>query len=448
MLNILSIGGSDPSSGAGIQGDVRSCVSLGAHCLTAVTGVTSQNTSRFGGVEPVSARTMARQLGMVFSDFDVDAVKVGMVYSRDVIRAVSGELEGRGLPTVLDPVVRSTTGGMLIRRRAAADLKRLLLPLSTVVTPNRFEAEFLTGSEIDSVGSAREAAEALCGMGAESAVITGLEVAEGRVTDYVLTGGRGLCLSRRKIRRTGHGGGCNYSVALCHSLACGMPVEAAARFSQRFAYESIRGSEKAGRGERVTMPAGGDRIRDELRGGIREFVGIRGVYREIPECQTNFVFSRPSPASAGDVMGVEGRIVRSGRRAVVAGDLKYGGSRHVASAVLAASGRFPSLRSAVNIRLREGTVSRMRESGMVVLSYDRAAEPAAVKGSEGGSVRWGVGHAVRGSRRAPDAVFHRGDFGKEPMMIVFGRNPADVAGKLRRALARPAGAPRGGTAPA
>ena len=210
MLNILSIGGSDPSSGAGIQSDVKSCESLRAYCLTAITGVTSQNTARFGTVEPVSMKVLKEQLEMLYSDFKISAVKIGMVYSPGLIRIIFKSLKETSVPIVLDPVIKSTTGGMLITKQAVSDFKRYLIPISTIITPNKFEAEFLTGSKIRSTKSAEKAAKKLQNMGAKNVSITGLEVKQSQVTDYVLAGSHHYCLSQEKIPTVNHGSGCNY----------------------------------------------------------------------------------------------------------------------------------------------------------------------------------------------------------------------------------------------
>ena len=436
MLSILSVGGSDPSSGAGIQGDIKACESLGAYCLTAVTGITSQNTTGFGTVEPVSTRILKEQLEMVFSDFEVSAIKIGMVYSPGIIKTVFDAVRERDVPVVLDPVIRSTTGGMLIQRRGIRDLKRRLVPISTIVTPNKFEAELLTGCKIGSRRSVEEAAQKLAGMGAKNVVITGLEVKRDQITDYVLAGGRGHYLSQKKKSGVSHGGGCNYSLAICYAVADKKPIKNAARFSMQFTHDSIRNSKKIGGGVHLVRPAGnGDKIYGELSRGIDELGKIRDVYKIIPECQTNFVFSKSRPASRKDVLGVEGRIVRSGKSVVVAGELRYGGSKHVASAVLAVSKKFPLVRAAVNIRFQENAISRLKKARMVVLCYDRAAEPDGVRKTEGASVAWGIRTAIKNSASPPDAVFHRGGFGKEPMIIIFGRDPAEITGKLQRAFA-------------
>ncbi|MFB5621402.1 MAG: hydroxymethylpyrimidine/phosphomethylpyrimidine kinase, partial [Candidatus Nitrosomaritimum yanchengensis] len=173
-MNILSIGGSDPSSGAGIQSDIKDFQLLDAYTLTAVTAITSQNTSKFGLVQPSSKKIMKDQLETIFSDFKVDGVKIGMVYNSDIIKAIYSCLKKLSLPIVLDPVIKSTTGGMLIKKTAVNDFKKYLIPLATVITPNKFEAEFISKSKINSRQSLINSGKIMQKLGAKNIVITGL----------------------------------------------------------------------------------------------------------------------------------------------------------------------------------------------------------------------------------------------------------------------------------
>ena len=136
-MNILSIGGSDPSSGAGIQSDIRVFSKLGAHTLTVITAITSQNTSKFGTVEPVSPKMLKKQLESLFSDFKIDGIKIGMVYNSKIIKVIHQQLNKLKIPIVVDPVIKSTTGGNLIEHNAKKDFQKYIIPLATIITPNK-----------------------------------------------------------------------------------------------------------------------------------------------------------------------------------------------------------------------------------------------------------------------------------------------------------------------
>ncbi len=469
-MNLLSIGGSDPSSGAGIQGDIRTFGAHGAYGLSIVTAVTSQNTSSFAGAEPVSQRMLESQLDAVLSDFEVSGVAVGMIYTSRAVRSVArrlAELAG-SVPIVADPVVESTTGGTLMRQPALRDYARRIIPLAAAATPNVREARLLLECAKDGGGATRGtegartraaypephgaagaydslALRVMYELGAGSAVVTGIKTGN-YYYDVVATRDiKGRAKTRhlrgRAVPYETHGGGCAFAASLLCGLASGTPVTESARAAKKFVARLMGNATGAGRGVGIAGAVHGQDARgassatSALAEAITEFTRIRGIYMHIPECQTNFVHSETEdPQSARNVLGIRGRIVRTGRRVAVAGDIARGGSKHVAAALVAASGRFPGIRSAVNIRYDEDTIGRITGSGMTVARYDRRLEPAGTKAG-GSSVRWGVSEAVRDAESAPDAVCHDGDYGKEPMIIIFGESPDDVLAKVRQATA-------------
>lgn len=429
-MNILAIGGSDPSSGAGVQSDVRAATSLGAHCFCIVTAITAQNSTGFFGVEPVSPKAVKNQIDSVLSDFAVDAVSIGMVYDSKIISSVHAAIKGLSAPVVLDPVIRSTTGGTLLQKAALRDLKRLLIPLAHTITPNIYEAEIISGTKIKGVRDMKEAARKIAGMGATNVVITGCEFERNKISDFVYENQRYCLLSSKKIPGQNHGSGGNFAIALAYSLSQKNKLAGAVRFAKKFAYEAIMESQGLGHGVKITNPKK-DAMLGELAGAIREFQGLRDVTSLIPEVQTNFVYAKPAARAVDDVIGVSGRIVRAGRLAVVAGSIQYGGSMHVGTAVLTVKAKFPQIRSAINIRYDDDTIKKFQRAEYKILSYDRKKEPGRSRARENSTVSWGVASAIRNSDVPPDVIYHKGDLGKEPMIIVFGSSPKDVLKKIR-----------------
>lgn len=427
-MNILSIGGSDPSGAAGVQRDARVVSSMGLRPLSVVTAVTAQNTSEFLGVSPVDAGMVSMQLDAVLSDFEVHAIKIGMVWGREAMASISRGIGGMGVPVVVDPVVRSTTGGALLEELARDALINIMMPLADVATPNRFEAGYLVGADVIDVVTAREAARTISGMGPSSVVVTGVEDGD-EVADIIIHDGS--CHEIRGARLSGEnrGGGCTYSAILACQMASGRTALEAARMAHDAAYLSIRDAVAVGGGIRVAAEPGGEEA--ILAEAIENLAAIPGAPSLIPQCQTNFVYAPAGSTSPEEVLGVEGRIVRTGRSVVRAGAIRPGGSKHVAAAVCAMRARFPDMRSAVNIRYSSEILSGMIQEEFAVSFYDRDEEPSQIKES-GSSVAWGVSEASRRCAAAPDAVCHRGDFGKEPMTIIFGRTPSEVVYKVGR----------------
>lgn len=451
-MNLLSIGGSDPSSGAGIQGDVKTFGAHGAYGLTIVTAITSQNTSAFSGAEPVSDWMLGSQIDSVLSDFEISGIKIGMVYTAQAARILSDRLKNiasSGVPIVVDPVTRSTTGGPLMQESALGDYITHVAPLATAMTPNLQEARMLldaaTGGRAIGAKPRHEriAAELARRTGAKHVIITGV-ARGGTIHDIVATSdGRGtataarLGAGRRRIETHGetHGGGCMFSASLLCGLASGMTITQSAKAAQRFVMQRMR-EPTAGAGSGIPIlsaPPADGASHAKLADAIKLLTRIRGMHRHIPECQSNFVYAGQRPRSVRDVLGVRGRIVRTGSTVTVAGAVTRGGSKHVATAVVAACKKFPQIRSAINIRYDPGTIAAMRRIGMTVYRYDRNLEPDSTK-SGGSSIRWGVLEATRHAASPPDAIFHMGDHGKEPMIIVFGAAPEDVISKISRII--------------
>ena len=430
-MNLLSIGGSDPSSGAGIQSDVKTFAEFNVYGLTVITAITSQNTSSFGIVVPVSQKILKSQLQSVMSDFKIDGIKIGMVFNSQVIKTIHSQLKKLKIPIVVDPVIKSTTGGMLIEKSAIIDFQKYIIPLATVITPNKYEAEVLAKNKINSKNTLEKVAKIIQKMGAKNVIITGIEEKNKKISDFVLEENTKYVISGDMVTSINHGSGCNYSAALVFAIAENKTIRESVKFAKKFTYNSIKNAKKVGNGITVTGIGKQDNINAELSHAINEFLEFKDIYKNIPECQTNFVYSKQGPKSTKDVLGISGRIVKAGKKVTVAGSLAYGGSKHVATALLAINKKFPEINSAINIKYQKKTVSKIEKSKMLVCSYDRTDEPKNVK-IGGSTIEWGIKKAIKDLKAPPDIIFHKGDFGKEPMIIVFGNTPRVILKKLSK----------------
>jgi len=428
-MNLLSIGGSDPSSGAGIQSDIKAFYSFNVHGLTAITAITGQNTSSFGMIEPASQKIMKNQLESILIDFKIDGIKIGMVFNSQIIKVLHQELKKLKIPIVVDPVIKSTTGGLLIEKSAIKDFQKYIIPLATIITPNKFEAEILAGTKINSKNSLKKIAKIIQKMGVKNVVITGIEGNNKQIMDFVFENNKNYSITGDFIVRDNHGSGCNYSAALLFALVKNKNIHESVKFAKEFTYKSIKNAKKVGKGIPVTDIQEKDKINSDLLKAINEFVEIRNIYKNIPECQTNFVHSKENPKSINDILGISGRIVKTGKEVTMAGNLSYGGSKHVATALLTISKKYPEIRSAINLKYQNSTILKIKKAKLLVSSYDRIQEPKNVKNSSS-SIEWGIKRAIKDLKNPPDVIFHRGDFGKEPMIIVFGKNPNDTIEKI------------------
>jgi hydroxymethylpyrimidine kinase / phosphomethylpyrimidine kinase / thiamine-phosphate diphosphorylase len=432
-MNLLSIGGSDPSSGAGIQSDLRTFSTSNVHWLTVITAITGQNTSKFGMVEPVSEKILKNQLQSVMSDFKVDGIKIGMVYNSQIIKTLYHELKKLKIPIIIDPVIKSTTGGELLKKSAIKDFQKYLIPLATVITPNKYESEILSKIKINSKNTPEKIANKIQLMGAKNVVITGIETKNNKISDFVLEKNREYVITGDKISKINHGSGGNYSSAIIFSLAKHKTVKESLKFAKQYTYDSIKNAKKIGKGIVITDIHKQDNIHAELSKSIQKFTEINNIYKNIPECQTNFVYSKQKPKSTKDILGISGRIIKAGKKVLVAGDLEYGGSKHVATALLIMNKKSSQICSAINLKYQTSTILKIKRTKLVVSSYDRNQEPKSNKLKKS-TIQWGIKSAIKDSKKIPDVIFHKGDFGKEPMIIVFGETPKNVVDKILKII--------------
>ena len=172
---------------------------------------------------------------------------------------------------------------------------------------------------------------------------------------------------------------------------------------------------------------------EKLLNSINKFTEIKNIYKNIPECQTNFVYSKQKPKSIKEILGISGRIVKSGKEVIVAGDLVYGGSKHVATALLTVNKKYSKIQSAINIKYKNDTISKIKKLKLTTYDYDRNHEPKNVKNG-GSTIEWGIKNAIKNSKKPPDIIYHKGDFGKEPMIIVFAETPDIVIKKILKII--------------
>jgi len=423
-MNILSIGGSDPSSGAGIQSDIKTFSNHDVYGFTVVTAITSQNTRKVTSIEPVSTKSLRTQLDSILSDFHIDAIKIGMVYNSQIINVIHSKLRNIRVPIVVDPIIKSTTGVILLKKSALRDYKKMMVPLADVITPNKYEAKVLSG-----ISNTKKSAKKIQSMGAKCVIITGATSSNGKISDFVLEESREYVISGKKITIKNHGSGCNYSASIAVSLAKGNTMHSAVKTAKDYVYQSIRNSKKIGKGVSITHKNISNGMR-ELSDSINHLKQIKNIYKIIPECQTNFVFAKKNPKNITDVLGISGRLVKSGKEVVTAGEIVYGGSQHVGTAVIQVCKKFPEVRSGINIKYDPKIILKAKKSKFTVLSYDRSKEPKKSKQKENSSISWGISNCI--NAKSPDIIYHKGDIGKEPMILIFGKNPGEIIQKVSK----------------
>jgi hydroxymethylpyrimidine/phosphomethylpyrimidine kinase len=246
---VLIIAGSDSGGGAGVQADIKAVTALGGFATTAITAITVQNTLGVFSVHPVPLEVIAAQAHAVLEDIGTDAVKVGMLGSREVAEITAGLLDEANAPAVVDPVMVAKGGERLMAVEAVAAVREQLVPRAALLTPNAPEAEALTGLSVADETGLRRAGEALLEKGARAVLMKGGHLEGDVVVDLLLwPGGERRFESARVPGPNTHGTGCTLASACAAGLAQGMSLEAAVERAHGYTAEAIRRAPGFGRG--------------------------------------------------------------------------------------------------------------------------------------------------------------------------------------------------------
>lgn len=445
MKSVLTIAGSDPISGAGIQADLKTFSALGVYGFTAITAITVQNTKTISRIFPLPSYLIAEQIKSIISDSKPDAIKLGMVYNRSTIFQLQKILKDiSDIPIIVDPILISSTNTRMLMKEALNDFVKKLLPISTIITPNIAEAEEITKMRIQKEKEQNliEALKMIKEMGAKNVIIKSGQLKNDKVIDILLDNENIIYKfsNPKKQIPENHGSGCNFSAALAAFTAKGYRVHHACKLANKFIQQIFEKSIlQIGKGLPVA-DAGFANYHDsmkynvlvELSKAVRDFENIKNVGVLIPETQTNFVYAIPDAENIADVAGVKGRIVKIDTAAKASSCIEFGTSRHVATAVLTYMQINNSIRSAINLRFNEKIID-IGKSFLKIVQYDRTKEPIEIKGKEGSSIRWGIQSCLLQEKDAR-MIFHQGDIGKEPMIILFADNPEKIIKYIKKII--------------
>lgn len=249
---VLIIAGSDSGGGAGIQADIKTVSALGGYASTAITALTAQNTVGVHDIYEVPPEFIVKQIDVVLSDIGADCIKVGMLHSADVINAVADTLEAKAadIPIVVDPVMVAKGGASLLREEALATLKRRMVRIAGVLTPNVPEAEALSGMAISDHESAVAAGQMLATLGADAVFLKGAHLEGDTITDRLFERSKMVASfdgGRVQTPHT-HGTGCTTAAGIAAGLAQGLSLRDTVARARAFVIEAIRTAPGYGKG--------------------------------------------------------------------------------------------------------------------------------------------------------------------------------------------------------
>ena len=247
---ILIIAGSDSSGGAGIQADIKTITSLGSYAMTAITAVTSQNTTGIESIVAIDPKEISKQILFTCRDIKPDAIKIGMLHSESVIKSVINSLKLiKVSKVILDPVMVSKSGIRLINDKAMNILKKKLMKKVSLITPNIPEAEVLTSLKIKNTQDMIQAAQVLLSMGAKNVLIKGGHLKSKIVKDIFVNKKEIKLFSNKKLKtKNTHGTGCTLSSAITVFFSCGKLLNKSCELGIKYVNEAIGSNLNIGKG--------------------------------------------------------------------------------------------------------------------------------------------------------------------------------------------------------
>ncbi len=441
----LIIAGYDPTSSAGIVLDALTFRMFGVYPLTVITTLTVQSPAKVHKVVTVDSQYVDEILDMLLRHFKIDTVKIGVLGNAEIANIVANYLENLDCPIVLDPVIRAGDGTLLTDPSTLKVVEDKIIPRCTIVTPNIHEAEILAELEIHTVEDMRHAAETIAKKyGVERVLVKGGHLPQGEyIIDVLYDRGATYILSSRRINvKDVHGTGCVLSSALACLLAQGYDVMTAVKEARKVVEHTIAFSIDVGYERNLSNAFAYIEIELERCRVLRKLkealeileASSQYVVDLIPEVRSNLVYALPQPyaQSLNDVAGIPGRITAIDKKIVYFSEPRFGASRHLGRAVLTMMKYFPQLRACMNIKYEPEIVEIARRLGFRIASFDRREEPEEIKHVEGRTMQWGIERAVKELKEPPDIVYDLGDWGKEPQIRVFGKDPVEVVYKVVR----------------
>ncbi|WP_457570988.1 bifunctional hydroxymethylpyrimidine kinase/phosphomethylpyrimidine kinase [Desulfovulcanus sp.] len=439
---ILTIAGSDSGGGAGIQADLKTITVLGGYGLSVITALTAQNTKEVAGICAPDSGFVLKQLQTVLSDFPVAAAKTGMLFSSQIIEEVSKGLKDKEFPLVVDPVCVSGSGHKLLEEEALKKLKEKILPLADLLTPNRFEAEILSGvTSIQGEDELFLALEKLLALGPKAVLLKGGHFQGQEMVDWLaMKGKEPVSIKRSKvITQNTHGTGCTLSAAIATFLGQGFDLCCAVEKARDYLQLTLKAGFDLGAGNgpvnhlaSLTKLECKEKVIKQLVEVRKEILKRENFHLLIPEVRMNIALALPWPEKIKDVAAFEGRIFNTSDGQVIIGWPAFGASSHMAKVVLAANRINPKIHCAANIRYTQQIVEAVEKAGFTMAWFDRQNEPKDLKEKEGSTLEWGT-YAALSDHPHPEqvvAIADKGEVGKEPMIRIIGEDTKDVMRKL------------------
>ena len=459
----LTIAGSDPSSGAGIQADIRTFDRCGVHPFSVITAITYQSATHFYGYKSLSD-DIEKQLDAILSNYAIKFVKIGMIPDVKSLNIIVDYIKKYDLYAILDPVSISSAGERLSSEGLELEMEKNLFPVIKILTPNITEAGFYSNIELKNlteieIDKLRHAAQIILdkmysnlnAINEEKAVIIKSGISSGdKVLDLVLINQKKeegfvkifKTYEKTKIDIPGnvHGTGCVFSSAITAYLSKGYSIDESIDYAEKFFNEKFQKFiEFPDKGKVIDLTFSQEKI--DLINQIKEIYNyisnIKKFSSIIPEVRMNISGSLPNATNKEEIAGIEGRITIIEGFPKASGDLKFGVSDHTARLILTAKEFDKSINFVMNLKYSPSLIQKIqKDTDLKTYEFIRESQPDEIKKKEHSTMQWLIKEYINktGTKEIPDIIWDTGARGKEPMIRLFGKNSKDIIIKLQKII--------------
>ena len=427
MRTALTVAGSDSIGGAGIQADVKAMASVGVHAATVITAVTAQNTTGVSSILPISEEFVKEQLEAVLRDADIKAIKTGMLYNAEIVGVVADILEDHEAPLIVDPVMVSGTGCSLMDDDLADALRRKLLPICELVTPNKNEAEVLAKMKIRTKDDERLAAE-LIGKQGSAVLMKGGHYNTPTVVDFLYLSSEFTKMEYPRLDKAGHGSGCVLSSYITAHMAKGMDVANAVFKSRELIQDAIATQYVIGHGDVIVNPmvkegeSEGFMVLDALDSAANRILDI--VPDEyVPKSGMNIAMAMKDATGPEQIAAIDKRMTVHNGMIRKGGPAKFGTAEGLSYILMAVMKKSPETRCIMSLNCTKDMLDSMEEVGfktvVAELSKDKLIESTE--------------KALSKCKDIPDAIVDKGSK-KDRIVRLLAKDTVDMLSKLEEIL--------------
>ncbi len=460
-LFCLTIAGSDPTSGAGIQADIRTFDRIGVHPFSAITAITYQTATDFYGFKSLSEE-LGEQLDAILNSYPIKYVKIGMIPDNKSLEIIKNTILTHNLIAVLDPVNTSSVGERLSSEGLEIEIERDLFPVVTVLTPNLDEASYHANKDLknitsDDFGYLKDAAEIIIRKMyvdhkiseiQKAVVIKSAGTIKNNVFDLVCVSNFEKTKStldfkiiekpKLSVQRNIHGTGCIFSSAITGFLAKGYPLSLAIEKAETFfdsRFQKFIELPNEGKILDLTLSEPKIEVINQIKEIYTYISKLRKFSALIPEVRMNISGSLQSATTIEDIAGIEGRITIINGYPQASGEIKFGVSDHTARLILSAKEFDKSINFVTNLKYNPDWIKKIQDSTDLDLQeIVRENQPSEIKKKEFSTMQWLIKKSVERSGKIPDVIWDKGAMGKEPIIRLFGKNSKNMIEKLEKII--------------